>query len=625
MEKVIVFISKRNDIKKTFISLKKFKKNNIIFIALTNEAKNELEKNKIRCKSIEDYVSQRIYILTNKIAKDLTNEWSNIKLNGLKLNDILTYENISLWEMSKWEILTYLLNVVKNIEIIKTIIKNENPNKIIIPGKNNLIEKSIIAVSNSEKIPILSLNPIQKKIFSSIILKQILINQFYQIRAIERKYSFQIKNIFSKNHDVKQKNNILFFVSTRNQIFAMVPVIRELQKNKKNKITVIKFGGIITNFQVNKVLKKNKIPFKTFEGYMTSDASKRAKNAIDDLMQKWMKLKKNPKFLKSFKYNDIYLWNLVEDLFQSLFETREFFPQIIKFIELTKCVIKKEKPNIVIVTNIIGSFGKTVVSVANLKNIPNVYIQHFTTSTHPGYEAINSFRAFIPGEYDKRVYIKLGTDPKKLIVTGQPKYDLIPSIVKNFDRKKFCRKLNLDPKKGIFVLTTQPLSREENQQVVNAALDSIKKLPDKQLVIKLHPREVNKIFYQNLVNQTKAKNVLVTKDVDTFELLNSCELMMTISSITALEAMIFNKPVIILNLWDKPEMYPFVEYGAALEVRKQEELLPTINRIFEDNKLKKELEKNRKIFISHFDYRVDGRSSKRIRNLIENIIEKKIK
>ena len=293
MEKVIVFISQRNDIKKTFIFLKKFKKNNINFIALTNEAKNELEKNKIHFKSIEDYVSQRIFIVTNKIAKDLTNEWANIKLNGLKLNDILTYENISLWEMSKWEILTYLLNVVKNIEIIKTIIKNENPNKIIIPGKNNLIEKSIIAVSNSEKIPILSLNPIQKLFFSSITLKQILINQFYQIRAIERKYSFQIKNIFSKSQDVEQRNNILFFVSTRNQIFAMVPVIRELEKNKKNKITVIKFGGIITNFQVNKVLKKNKIPFKTFEGYMTNDASKRAKNAIDDLMQKWMKLKKN--------------------------------------------------------------------------------------------------------------------------------------------------------------------------------------------------------------------------------------------------------------------------------------------------------------------------------------------
>jgi UDP-N-acetylglucosamine 2-epimerase len=289
---------------------------------------------------------------------------------------------------------------------------------------------------------------------------------------------------------------------------------------------------------------------------------------------------------------------------------------------LTKCVLEREDSDIVILIDIFGSFSKSIATVANLNNIPTLYIQHFTTSTHPGYETIIASKAALPGSYDKNIYIQLGTQPDKLVITGQSKYDLIPKKIKKFNRKKLYNELGLDSEKGIFVLTTQPFPHEENQKLLYAVLNAMKKYPDKQLVIKMHPREVNKSFYQKIVNEMHVENVTITKNIDIIELLIGCEIMMTRSSNTALEAIILNKPVIIINLLNEPDFLSLVKKNAAVEVCKSEDLPIMIKEVLSNKKFRNKLNLHGKMLINHYFYKIDGRSSERIVNLIKRMINR---
>jgi len=607
--------------------LKNKKNTETIVIASNFDIKNTLNKKNIECKLLDDYLNKKTHTKINKSAIRLTDKLNNRSVNGTKIKDLFNYNSVPLWDMERWSILEYLLKVIKYVEALKIIINKENPDKIIINGRNGLLEKTTIAVSTYKKIPVSIVKP---NMFYSFFnnfsrLKPSFVKYFYQFREPQRYYFSKIKNFSHKikiKSRVSKKNKILFFVSTRNQTVVAISVIKKLEKNKKNKIKLIKFGGIITSFQIDDELKKVAMPFSTFESYFTHESRKKARKAINVLLEKWKKLKKNKKFLISLTYDNIHIWSLIEDLFSQLFTTRAYFPQIIKFIELTKCIFEIEDPDIVILIDIFGSFTKTIATVANLNNIPTLYIQHFTTSAHPGFEPIMTSKAALPGRHDKNIYIQLGTQPDKLVITGQSKYDVIPKKIKEFNRKKLCNKLDLDPQKGIFVLTTQPFPHEENQKLLYAVLNAMKKYPDKQLVIKMHPREVNKLFYKKIVNEMHAKNVVITKNVDTIELLIACEIMMTVSSNTALEAIILNKPVIIINLLNKPDFLSLIKKNAAVEVCKSEDLPIMIKEVLSNKKLRNKLNLHGKMLINDYFYKIDGRSSERIANLIEKMKNK---
>ena len=50
---------------------------------------------------------------------------------------------------------------------------------------------------------------------------------------------------------------------------------------------------------------------------------------------------------------------------------------------------------------------------------------------------------------------------------------------------------------------------------------------------------------------------VLNEEYDTYEALNACDVLITVSSTTAIEAMIMKKPIIILNLTDE-EITPYL-------------------------------------------------------------------
>jgi CDP-glycerol glycerophosphotransferase (TagB/SpsB family) len=130
--------------------------------------------------------------------------------------------------------------------------------------------------------------------------------------------------------------------------------------------------------------------------------------------------------------------------------------------------------------------------------------------------------------------------------------------------------------------------------------------PEKQLVIKLHPSEKLE-EYREIPGMAEQK-VIICRDVDLYGLLHASELLMTVHSTVALEAMILDKPVITVNLTGKPDVMPYAESGAALGVYRKEDLAPAINKALYDPEVREKMAGKREKFVYDHAYKLDGQA-----------------
>jgi CDP-glycerol glycerophosphotransferase (TagB/SpsB family) len=209
-------------------------------------------------------------------------------------------------------------------------------------------------------------------------------------------------------------------------------------------------------------------------------------------------------------------------------------------------------------------------------------------------------------------------DSEEIMVTGQPRYDILYQADKIYDKNKICKQLKLDQNKKLILWTTQThgFPIDENEKNISAVFNAVKSLKNVQLVIKLHPAEDQKA---SLYKKDKSfEPVIIGRKADTLALIFTCDLLIARHSTTAMEAVALAKPVIVLNLSGEPDVVDYVEQGVALGVYKEEDLKPAIEKLLKDDS---ELAKNRRGYIEKYLYRIDGKATERVVNLIMQMIE----
>jgi hypothetical protein len=219
------------------------------------------------------------------------------------------------------------------------------------------------------------------------------------------------------------------------------------------------------------------------------------------------------------------------------------------------------------------------------------------------------------GSQSRSLKEKFLRDAKKIVVTGQPRFDNLARSDEFFDRDKICRKCGLATNKKILLWATDSgVPVEENRENISALYQAATALEDVQLAIKLHPAEDQEApLYKQ--NHSYAPIIIKGKQPIS-ELLYVCDVMITKSSTTANEAAILNKPIVVLNLSGEPDAMPYVEKGIALGVYKKEDLVSTIKDALYDGKVREKLAEGREKFVYEYAYTQDGKASERVANLI---------
>jgi len=224
----------------------------------------------------------------------------------------------------------------------------------------------------------------------------------------------------------------------------------------------------------------------------------------------------------------------------------------------------------------------------------------------------------VTGDYSRNRFIEEGIPPEKIVVTGLPRFDDIRN--KTFESNALRRQLGLAPDRSVVALLTDAQvehrlwTARRRRDFIKKVLPACQKFPDVQFVIKIHPYE-DPTDYQRAVKEL-GWNIPVSKNIPLHELINASDAIMTGISTTGAETLIFNKPLLILNLYNQPEYITYVSDGVAIGIYHAEDIPKSIRAVLSDQQAKDQLASNRAGFLYHHLYTQDDRASERVSNLI---------
>jgi len=422
-----------------------------------------------------------------------------------------------------------------------------------------------------------------------------------------------------------------------NQDSMLGSIITALRNSDFAVLALDRDFGPLVNFKT--MIEKNTTApglWKAMETYLTLDIIRTALDASRRHRREWSFLKNNEKFINSLNYGEIHFFDLLKDEFRKIFEQRTF--EAVLFIEVMRRAIKIEKPSLILTIDEYDLSGRAAVIAGKLEGVPTLAIQHGNISPdNAGYvhtkDEISdeiapkycplATKTAVYGPWVKKVLVEDCNYPEDSVaVTGQARYDFLAKADKIFSREEFCERCGLDPDKKIALVCTQPLPVFEERIVfLRSVLRALGEFSEIQVVIKPHPNEEGK-WYEELAKEQEAKVLILAKRSDTYEAIYACDVMLAFFSTTITEALILNKPVVVVNLTGEPDPVPYVESGSALGAYREEDIEPAIRKALYDENTRGKLGKARVKFVHEHCYKIDGKASERVVRLIEEMIEK---
>ena len=594
-------------------TIKRHCKENIIIIS---DLRNQilLQNRGIECKIFGEYAGNSKAMYPKAIG--MINNWFNSSF----LKDTLKYEEFNLGFIEGEEFSHWLYPLLGYFDIINTIFEKEKPEKVIIAGKEDPINRFIYlrakkgGVSTEEFAGFWSRIRWMIEIF---VKRYSLAVRFHNIPILNRTEFARTKKAIEYK---KKKRNILLMGLDDTQFNRLGSVPYELIKDKNTGICVL-----CSEVTLERFLEKKDIPYFSFGDFLDSAIIKKVSHRKNKLINSWRELSKLSEFREIFNYGGISLLEVIGDEFSYLFYIR--FPWILYYIETIKKLLKTNHIDAVVSMGDAGAITRSAALIAKSMNIPSLVIQNGVVGTTTGEQFFPMLadKMAVWGAIPKKTLTQQGGNADRIVITGNPQ--LSTRIRKEVVEDEFYKKLGVDKNKEIFIFATQAFgdffAEKEIKNLFGILLPIFKKFPEKQLIINVHLRDDPEI-YESIVKGYNLKNVIITKYVDLNKLLNICDILITVSSTIASEIMFLDKPVVITNFFNRDCAVPYAESGATIGVKNKKELYEVITDISK-SRIDKEMGEKRAKFVYESFYKRDGRAGKRIIAVIKKLIRQRRK
>ncbi len=221
----------------------------------------------------------------------------------------------------------------------------------------------------------------------------------------------------------------------------------------------------------------------------------------------------------------------------------------------------------------------------------------------------------------KDMLISEGVSNKKLEVTGNPKFDELIYYNGNSKKELYKEKWGIDLEKKVVLVLTQCFvevglwNKEQRKEFISSIAEAVSKLDNVQLVIKLHPPHEKKEDYI-MVLENFDFNPIIFDGEPLNEIISTSDVVISVSSTAALEAMALKKPIIIVNLFGDDTS--FFKNSGSFYVDHREEIICRIKELLAEPELNNY---KRNIFVNEQIHLLDGKAYKRISNLIRSMVK----
>ncbi len=421
----------------------------------------------------------------------------------------------------------------------------------------------------------------------------------------------------------------------RSQDVIFGDIITMLRNDDFSVVGFYEDGSLLIDFKT--MIEKERMDkglWKPIEAFLTFSMISTAYKASRRYKKEWNKLKQSPEFISSLNYKGIHLFGPLKNYLASLFEERTF--RQVLLLELMEQAVEVEKPDLILVAGENLSLGKAAVIVGKRNGLPILAIQHGNiNSQYPEYlhtegEISSKIspgccplpdKTAVYGQWVKKVLVEDCNYPEAgVVVTGQPRYDVLARADRIFSREGFCERYGLAPDRRIALVCTENLPIfEENIVFLRAVLKALKESPEIQVVVKPHHAGKGG-WHERIAREEKANALILPKRFNTYEALYACDIILAFFSTTITEALILDKPAVVVNLTGRPDPMPYVESGVALGAYREQDIQPAIKDALYDEAVRYRLAQARRRFIYEHAYLQDGQATMRVSELIKQML-----
>ncbi|HNT23096.1 MAG TPA: hypothetical protein PKM21_01935 [Anaerolineales bacterium] len=294
-----------------------------------------------------------------------------------------------------------------------------------------------------------------------------------------------------------------------------------------------------------------------------------------ELRQRWEKLVAARKAMgPQMLFNQLDLWPIQPAYFRNLFFRR--LPTALEHFHLAKALMQQYRVRAVVVATDTHYVGQLFARAAHSLNIYSLTIQHAMVIYPQIYLPVRTSQLAVMGDAVRDWLIQFGGSPDQLVVTGQPRFDVLVGTPK-VSRQTLLAELELLPERKTWLLALEPLLSFWMRDLIFTALE---RLPQVQAIIRVHPFDSQIDYTKGLQYRPDLQSrVRVSRQHDVASALQACDVVITGRSTIGLEALLVKTPVI--TVWPPestgwaipPYLQEYLEQAPFLQVQDSGALL----------------------------------------------------
>ncbi len=412
---------------------------------------------------------------------------------------------------------------------------------------------------------------------------------------------------------VENKGRKILFLAFNQSFFHQVqePILSLLKKYENCQIYVL----TDTEWSENLKIPFSSVCFINKDDFLSKERFKELTDAWSTNEQTLSLLISDNKLKESLiqTYGVFFYYRFIAELKSSTYSE---FPKAQLYLLIASKILTHIDPSLIVSADDIDIPSRAFTLVSRNLGYKIFLLQQGATSIdYPEWMFLVSDRIAAMGPFSARVMIQQGVQEDKIILTGNPGFDLIHKISAE-DKLKISKRLNLAKAHKTIVFFSQVYnigaftSNHKRVEMLQALCRVVHEFSDLNLIIKAHPaeslKELSNIFRGNQVK-------IVNQEFDINELNSIADVVMTFFSTASFPAMQINKQLISLNFPGSCHNN-FFENNPFVDIIQNENELRNLLKISFRTSREDDVGhmKIKQSFVEDHFFKNDGRASQRI-------------
>lgn len=274
-------------------------------------------------------------------------------------------------------------------------------------------------------------------------------------------------------------------------------------------------------------------------------------------------------------------------------------------------LLDREKPDLAVLGTSLGrSIEDDIVLAARKKKIKTFALLDFWNNYSQRFSCLETGKKFlflpdfigIMDEFAKEEMLREGFNPESLTITGQPYFDSLFTLSKNFDEgeiREFKNGLNVSNGDILISFFSQAITKTRTDKkngpgqlgytqlsILNSLIKALNSLTEEikkpiTLFVKPHPKETADELHS--LTEHSAFRIIVDKEVDPRKLMLSSSVVCGMFTMLLVEAFLVKKRVLSIQIGlNKDDELILSKMKLIQPVYKEEKLLPALRKIITD-------------------------------------------